>query len=349
MPPLQSSQVQDGQPTTTTTETETDKKLKNKPNDSKLRQQKLPAWQPILTAFTAIPTVFLIGFLFIPIGVVLFVYANKVYEQVIPYDNCGPGLCDVPFQIDESLNERVFFYYQLKNYFQNHRRYVKSRSDRQLAGIDLGDVGECSPYDFAQGTSTKILPCGAIANSMFNDTFQILREDGITPVTWTYEGVVWSVDQDVKFRNPPNSGVEDLCNQFRPYSRPPNWKTDLCRLDPLNANNTGLQNVDFIVWMRTAALPSFRKLYRIMYDGIPQGRYILRIQNNYNISMFNGKKSFVISTTSWAGGKNTFLGIAYIVIGSICVILGCIFTFIHLKFGHSFAEMADVTSGVRAQ
>jgi hypothetical protein len=36
---------------------------------SKLRQQKLPAWQPILTAYTAIPVVFIIGFVFIPIGV----------------------------------------------------------------------------------------------------------------------------------------------------------------------------------------------------------------------------------------------------------------------------------------
>ena len=28
----------------------------------------------------------------------------------------------------------VFFYYGLENYFQNHRRYVKSRSDKQLLG-----------------------------------------------------------------------------------------------------------------------------------------------------------------------------------------------------------------------
>lgn len=40
--------------------------------DTKLRQQKLPAWQPILTASTVIPTVFGIGVVFLPVGVALF-------------------------------------------------------------------------------------------------------------------------------------------------------------------------------------------------------------------------------------------------------------------------------------
>ena len=28
----------------------------------------------------------------------------------------------------------VYFYYKLENFYQNHRRYVKSRNDDQLAG-----------------------------------------------------------------------------------------------------------------------------------------------------------------------------------------------------------------------
>ena len=38
---------------------------------TRLRQQKLPAWQPILTAWTVIPTIFILGAVSIPIGVVL--------------------------------------------------------------------------------------------------------------------------------------------------------------------------------------------------------------------------------------------------------------------------------------
>lgn len=38
----------------------------------------------------------------------------------------------------------------------------------------------------------------------------------------------------------------------------------------------------------------------------------------------------VISTRTVMGGKNPFLGIAYVVVGGLCVLLGTIFTAAHL-------------------
>jgi len=35
------------------------------------------------------------------------------------------------------------------------------------------------------------------------------------------------------------------------------------------------------------------------------------------------------------GAKNNFLGIAYVVTGSLCILLALAFTIIHLKFGKS--------------
>ena len=55
-------------------------------------------------------------------------------------------------------------------------------------------------------------------------------------------------------------------------------------MDPQNPKNNGLQNEDLIVWMRTAALPNFRKLYRKVEkvgnfkDGLPKGKYELEIE-----------------------------------------------------------------------
>ena len=55
-------------------------------------------------------------------------------------------------------------------------------------------------------------------------------------------------------------------------------------MDPLDPKNNGLQNEDLIVWMRTAALPNFRKLYRKIEkvgkfkDGLPKGKYELEIE-----------------------------------------------------------------------
>lgn len=45
---------------------------------------------------------------------------------------------------------------------------------------------------------------------------------------------------------------------------------------------------------------------------------------------FGGTKSVLITTRSVMGGRNSFLGIAYIVVGGVCIILGAVFTATHL-------------------
>ena len=68
-----------------------------------------------------------------------------------------------------SLQGDVFFYYGLVNYYQNHRRYVKSRDDNQLLGKKDRVASECQPFQKAtNGSDIDITPCGAIANSKFN-------------------------------------------------------------------------------------------------------------------------------------------------------------------------------------
>lgn len=51
----------------------------------------------------------------------------------------------------------------------------------------------------------------------------------------------------------------------------------------------------FIVWMRNAGLPNFRKLYGVIEDDIAPGNYTLEIDNQYNVAPFEGKKKFVLS------------------------------------------------------
>lgn len=62
-----------------------------------------------------------------------------------------------------------------------------------------------------------------------------------------------------------------------------NWRKSVDELDPSDPENNGFINEDFIVWMRTAALPTFRKLYRIIQKDpnkaptLPSGNYELNI------------------------------------------------------------------------
>jgi hypothetical protein len=88
---------------------------------------------------------------------------------------------------------------------------------------------------------------------------------------------------------------------------------------------------DLIVWMRTAALPTFRKLYGRIHTDLKKGDTItVTLENNYNTYSFSGKKKLVLSTSTWLGGKNDFLGLAYLSVGGLCFFLAFAFTLLYL-------------------
>lgn len=59
------------------------------------------------------------------------------------------------------------------------------------------------------------------------------------------------------------------------------------------------------------------------------GTNLLHLKD-FNVKLYGGTKSIVISTTTVMGGKNPFLGIAYVIVGGLCVLLGAIFAIRHL-------------------
>jgi len=222
-------------------------------------------------------------------------------------------------------------YYKLTNFYQNHRRYVKSRSDAQLSGDDIGSTASCDPLADHPTSGKALYPCGLIANSFFNDTFVACKKTSDSCVdmsenegSWVKTGISWQSDRDKKFKDVGSSLPDSFTRYGTGGFRLPN-----------------ITNEDFIVWMRTAGLPTFKKLYRKIENIDLNAGEVLRINftNAFPVHSFGGTKSIVLSTTSALGGKNDFLGYAYIVVGVICLVLAIGFLVKHLYSPRAMGDM----------
>lgn len=173
----------------------------------------------MLTAGTVLPTFFIIGIAFIPVGIALLFFSDEVCEHIIDYTACTPvGTndtcakiiqadptqiceCNIEFSLEKDFVGKVYMYYGLSNYYQNHRLYVKSRDDEQLLGkLSLPPSSDCAPFQFADESQMPIAPCGAIANSLFNDSLRIRNQGSFVPLLRT--GIAWPSDRQIKFQNP---------------------------------------------------------------------------------------------------------------------------------------------------
>lgn len=186
----------------------------------------------MLTAGTVLPTFFIIGIAFIPIGVTLLYFSNEVHEHIIDYTHCqeigrnqtcaakilaDPSAaceCQIDFQLNRDMVGHVFMYYGLSNYYQNHRRYVKSRDDDQMLGrLGAAPSTDCAPFSHTDD-NIAIAPCGAIANSLFNDTLRIQIKDSGRWVPLLRTGIAWPSDRNIKFRNPEGDLRKGLYSHF---------------------------------------------------------------------------------------------------------------------------------------
>ncbi|PRQ45303.1 putative CDC50/LEM3 family protein [Rosa chinensis] len=310
------------------------KKKSRRPKYSRFSQQELPACKPILSPGWVVSIFITIGIVFIPIGFAALFASERVVELQFQYDqDCVPAkykdnavayiqsnatdkTCTRKMPaVTSKMKSPIYVYYQIDHYFQNHRRYVKSRSDDQLRSVAKeNSTSDCAPERFAKN-GQPIVPCGLVAWSLFNDTYKFSVKNKTIAVS--KKDITWKSDREKKF----SSSVY-----------PKNFQSGgLIGGAKLNSSIPLSQQEDLIVWMRTAAMPSFRKLYgRIEVDLDAHDEITIELQNNYNTYSFKGSKSVILSTASWIGGKNDLMGIAYLTIGGMCLFLAICFILMYV-------------------
>lgn len=193
------------------------------------------------------------------------------------------NVCTLQFTLPNDIGPPVYLYYRLTNFYQNHRRYVKSLDLDQLKGhyVSNGTISNsaCNPLRIgkdANNVEKAYYPCGLIANSIFNDTIlspTIVSSSGgqsTANYSMTTNGIAWASDLQLygktKYTN------EDVLP-------PPNWAArypdGYTTENPIPDLST---YEEFAVWMRTAGLPTFSKLARRNDDDrMPAGTYSIDI------------------------------------------------------------------------
>jgi hypothetical protein len=347
---------------------------KNRPPNTAFRQQRMRAWQCVLTPKLIVTIFSILAAIYLGFGAYLTWLAYTVRDIRIDYTNCkneannkwgtldpkyitahfsqtestydpyeakwmterlkvqGKGFegerdfCRIKFNIPEELKPTISFYYNLENFYQNHRRYVNSFNAKQLLGdaVDGRTINDstCDPIAYDPRGSGKIVyPCGLVANSLFNDTFSsplLLSVPGGSADNETYKmstkGIAWSGMKDLygetKYNYdqivPPPNWHDRYPNDYTAENPPPNLKED-----------EAFQN-----WMMLAAAPNFFKLYqRNDNDPMKRGQYQIDIEDNFDVTVYNGRKAFVITTISTMGSRNIWPGIIFLIVGGICLIL----------------------------
>eukprot|EP00628_Pelagophyceae_sp_CCMP2097_P002584 CAMPEP_0184100678 /NCGR_PEP_ID=MMETSP0974-20121125/12451_1 /TAXON_ID=483370 /ORGANISM="non described non described, Strain CCMP2097" /LENGTH=368 /DNA_ID=CAMNT_0026403603 /DNA_START=45 /DNA_END=1148 /DNA_ORIENTATION=- len=266
--------------------------------------------------------------------------------------------CTVVVTAAHSMKAPTYVYYEVENFYQNHQRYTVSYDAEQLLGANKNknQLTNCSPLK--TNGSKVLHPCGVIANSMFNDVIVLqnpgmrMHETGLAwksdrtqkvkqPNGFDYARTAQDVSSCILSTCNDAicdaSGVHRSCKGY--VCRGGDYDGGKCAagesavfyytssddfqflyetfpqtVSPL----VGVENEHFLVWMRLAALPTFRKLYGRITDKIEDGENLeFEITNNFNVNSFNGKKYIVISTASGLGAKPKFLWAACLSVSGI--------------------------------
>ena len=275
--------------------------------------------------------------LFVAIGIPCLVESVNAQELKLRYDDqcLLETTCFVTATLDNEKfidninkhNKKLYIYYEIKNQWQNIRRYVDSVSWAQLKGKDpkTSELNRCKPQKYITREADSSfpddgisLPCGLQPWSFFNDTFSIEVNSNVVEIDSS--NIAWEKDLD-------NLYSDTLAVNFNNL---PAYAGGGVITTPID------QDEHFAVWMRLGTRSQFRKLYGTVQTKTDTSAPIFQlgdtirfvIENNYNSYNFDGEKVVMISTLSFLGGQNNFTGILFLVLAGVFLLTAIFIMFV---------------------
>jgi len=166
----------------------------------------------VIYRYVALLYLFL-GVIFVALGALFYSAADGVVEKKYSYEHSDSDayVSEETFDvsIDKDMEGPVYVYYELSNFYQNHRRYVASRSDDQLAGDSINEAGDhddCDPY-ITDDNDSVYYPCGLVARSYFTDIIRVYTISSdftldLVDMDESADAIAWDSDAEEKFKEP---------------------------------------------------------------------------------------------------------------------------------------------------
>lgn len=244
-----------------------------------------------------------------------------------------------------NVEKPLYVYYHLQDFHQNVRFYVSSFSRKQLQSDSFKAAG--LNKDCNKGGTIVDEPCGLIYQSLFNDTLASTTTNEVAfYITSTDTSA--NPSQPIKVQLPINTtGIA--------------WKEDIKSTRMYGKAFQALPNSEAVaVWMRTAPLSTFDKLYgrftaeqlkalvtdsytaETIYDASKAGGVTVEFSVTNNFPY--GKKSIVLQQMTVFGGyyETRNLAILSIILGCVMFICGLTLLIIFLERGPRSAKYKTV-------
>jgi hypothetical protein len=213
------------------------------------QQQRLPAWFPVLTpiAYIGVFMIVACAFLVAVSGVVE--SGVEMSQRYDPKLGCPLGTtCQVTFEVKEDMEAPVYVYYEIENFYQNHRDYLKSMYWPQLHWLNTKDKCESDDcvnkdnmnkgehnfddrddWEYLLKSNCKPLwkdkgrhlsPCGVVPNTMFDDVIKLNAGRTTAGISMREDKIAWKSDVNNVFQQPlgfdyyvlgPDEASTDAC------------------------------------------------------------------------------------------------------------------------------------------